>query len=65
MSDTDKSLEDFFSKKKAKKGKGKTKFTTSEAITKQVGGSQKEKEKSREQTSKKSSVVQQGPTVEV
>ena len=60
MSDTEKSVEEFFSKKKAKKGKSK--FTTSETITKQVGGSQKEKDKSKEL---KSSAVQQGPAAKV
>lgn len=63
MADEDKSLDDFFSKKKAKKGKGKSKFTTSDAITKQVGtGAQKEKEKTKEQASKKSSTVSQTPS---
>lgn len=63
MADEDKSLDDFFSKKKAKKGKGKGKFTTSDAITKQVGtGAQKDKEKTKEQASKKSSTVSQTPS---
>ncbi|XP_001629479.2 protein CDV3 homolog [Nematostella vectensis] len=49
----DKSLEDFFAKKKAKKGKNK--FTTSQAITQQVGSTKKESEKTKEQTNKRSS----------
>ncbi|KXJ17777.1 protein CDV3 homolog [Exaiptasia diaphana] len=56
MSD-DKSLEDFFAKKKAKKGKSKSKFTTSDAITKQV--SQPKKDDSKDQGSKKSSLSNQ------
>jgi hypothetical protein len=43
MSD-DKSLEDFFAKKKAKKGKSKSKFTTSDASTKQVSQPKKDGE---------------------
>lgn len=50
MSD-DKSLEDFFAKKKAKKGKNKNKFTTSDVITKQA--SQPKKDESKDQSSKK------------
>lgn len=64
MSDNDKSLEDFFAKKaKGKKGKGKSKFTTSEAITKQVGSFQKETDsRSKDQTGKKSSGVTPTPS---
>ena len=66
MADEDRSLEDFFAKKKAKKGRGKGKFTTSDAITKQVGtGAQKEKDKQKEQASKKSSAVSQAPAKKV
>ncbi|XP_078378014.1 protein CDV3 homolog isoform X3 [Oculina patagonica] len=61
MSDNDKSLEDFFAKKaKGKKVKGKSKFTTSDAITKQVGGTQKEFDK--DQPSKKTSGVTPMPS---
>lgn len=66
MSDDDKSLEDFFAKKaKGKKTKGKSKFTTSDAITKQVGsGSQKETDgsRSKDQPSKKASGVAPTPS---
>lgn len=64
MSDNDKSLEDFFAKKaKGKKGKGKSKFTTSDAITKQVGSFQKETDsRSKDQTGKKSSGVAPTPS---
>lgn len=67
MSDNDKSLEDFFAKKaKGKKGKGKSKFTTSDAITKQVGSSQKEADsRSKDQTGKKSSGVAPTPSNKV
>lgn len=61
MSDNDKSLEDFFAKKaKGKKVKGKSKFTTSDAITKQVGSGNTQKEsdsRSKDQPSKKTSGV--------
>ena len=61
MSDNDKSLEDFFAKKsKGKKVKGKSKFTTSDAITKQVGSGVTQKEadsRSKDQPSKKTSGV--------
>lgn len=61
MSDNDKSLEDFFAKKsKGKKVKGKSKFTTSDAITKQVGSGVGQKEsdsRSKDQPSKKTSGV--------
>ncbi|XP_031554847.1 protein CDV3 homolog [Actinia tenebrosa] len=56
MSD-DKSLEDFFAKKKAKKGKNKNKFTTSDVITKQV--SQPKKDESKDQSSKKFAATNQ------
>lgn len=56
MSD-DKSLEDFFAKKKAKKGKSKNKFTTSDAITKQVA--QPKKDDLKDQVFKKSSLSNQ------
>ena len=52
MASEDKSLDDFFAKKdKGKKGKakGKGKFTTSSAITKQVENAQKTVEQSKEQ----------------
>lgn len=65
MSDNDKSLEDFFAKKaKGKKVKGKSKFTTSDAITKQVGStSQKESDsRSKDQPSKKTSGVTPTPS---
>jgi len=61
MSDNDKSLEDFFAKKsKGKKVKGKSKFNTSDAITKQVGSGVSQKEpdsRSKDQPSKKTSGV--------
>ena len=53
----DKSLEDFFAKKKAKKGKSKNKFTTSDAITKQVA--QPKKDESKDQGFKKSALSNQ------
>lgn len=64
MSDNDKSLEDFFAKKaKGKKVKGKSKFTTSDAITKQVGSTQKESDsRSKDQPSKKTSGVTPMPS---
>lgn len=64
MSDNDKSLEDFFAKKaKGKKTKGKSKFTTSDAITKQVGSSQRETEsRSKDQAGKKASGVTPTPS---
>lgn len=65
MSDNDKSLEDFFAKKaKGKKVKGKSKFTTSDAITKQVGStSQTESDsRSKDQPSKKTSGVTPTPS---
>ena len=64
MSDEDKSLEDFFAKKaKGKKQKGKSKFTTSDAITKQVGSGQKETDsRSKDQPGKKASGVATTPS---
>ena len=68
MSDNEKSLEDFFAKKtKVKKGKGKSKFTTSDAITKQVAGSsQKESDsRSKDQPTKKNTGVAPAPSHQV
>ncbi|KAK2570304.1 Protein CDV3-like protein [Acropora cervicornis] len=64
MSDDEKSLEDFFAKKaKGKKQKKKSKFTTSDTITKQVGSSQKENEiKSKDLSGKKTSGVTTVPS---
>ena len=64
MSEHDKQLESFFAKKeKGKKSKGKSKFTTSEAITKQVGSTQKETDgRSKDQPSKKTSGVTPTPS---
>lgn len=64
MSDDEKSLEDFFAKKaKGKKQKKKSKFTTSDTITKQVGSSQKENEiKSKDLSGKKTSGVTAVPS---
>ena len=69
MSEHDKQLESFFAKKeKGKKAKGKSKFTTSDAITKQVGSTQKETDsRSKDQPSKKTSGMTPTPsnTVEI
>ncbi|RMX48724.1 hypothetical protein pdam_00001505 [Pocillopora damicornis] len=64
MSEHDKQLESFFAKKeKGKKSKGKSKFTTSDAITKQVGSTQKEPDgRSKDQPSKKASGVTPAPS---
>lgn len=64
MSEHDKQLESFFAKKeKGKKSKGKSKFTTSDAITKQVGSTQKEPDgRSKDQPSKKASGVTLAPS---
>jgi len=62
MSD-DKSLEDFFAKKKAKKSKTKNKFTTSDAIAKQVA--QPKKDDPKDQGSKKSSLSNQNASGKV
>lgn len=64
MSEHEKQLESFFAKKeKGKKSKGKSKFTTSDAITKQVGSTQKEPDgRSKDQLSKKASGVTPAPS---